>query len=608
MAGAVFTAIAHAQQAPPGASAPPTGTGMIAGRVLETDSGQGIAGATVSLRLFRPGAVSEGQALAVFPTVLTDSQGRFVFPMLPAGGFMGTASRDNYPGLQMRSVDLSSGERMMDFNFRLEKLHAVLGTVRDDVGDPVVGTDVIAFVRSAPQGRPASFVQRARGRTDDRGEYRLVNLPAGQYVICACSRDVIPFDGHLLSTLASRPLDLLTVARRAATAGSAAASLDSTLRTYAPTFYPNSPLASRAERVKLEKGETKSSVDITVNTVRSVRVSGQIVGLPPSSISAGSMRLTAVGDLPEARAITQIPPMLVQPDGRFDFAGVPPGTYILDVNAVAGSGAGGPTGGALAFVGARGGPPPPPPPPPAPGGGRGSGPAAQDVLWATETIVVGDEDVMGLVVPIQRGVSVRGKVEFAGSAAPPAALRGGFQLAAMDTLRPSVFAAQINPDGTFVFALPPGRYVIPATPQFAAPWTNARSITVKGVDILDAPLTIEGDILDMVVSMTDTPSSSLLVTAELPAGELPEEWAVLIFPSDRRLWKEPFGAVRRFVTLRLFGQPTFTQRLPPGDYFLTLIRSVPQDWIEASTLEALAKGATSISLAEGEQKPVQVKR
>jgi hypothetical protein len=607
VAGAVFTANAHGQQAPPGPPAAPTGTGMIAGRVVDSESGQGVAGATVSLRLFRPGAVSEGQALAVFPTVLTDSQGRFVFPMLPAGGFMGTASRDNYSGIQMRSLDLSSGERMLDFNFRLEKLHAVLGTVRDDVGDPVVGTDVIAFVRSAPQGRPASFVQRARGRTDDRGEYRLVSLPAGQYVICACSRDVIPFDGHLLSTLASRPLDLLTVARRAATAGSGAASLDSTLRTYAPTFHPNSPLASQAERVKLEKGETRMSVDITVAPVRAVRVSGQIVGLPPSSISAGSMRLTAVGDLPEARAITQIPPMLVQPDGRFDFAGVPPGTYILDVHALAGTGAGSPTGGALAFVGARGGPPPPPP---APGGGRGRGTAAQDVLWATETVVVGDEDVVGLVVPIQRGVSVRGKVEFVGSAGPPAALRGGFQLAAMETrpMRPVIYPAQLNPDGTFVIALPPGRYVIPATPQFAAPWTNVRSITVKGVDILDAPLMIDGDILDMVVSMTDTPSSSLLVTAELPAGELPEEWAVLIFPSDRRLWTEPFGAVRRFVTLRFFGPPTFTQRLPPGDYFLTLVRSVPQDWIEASTLEGLAKGATSISLAEGEQKPVQVKR
>src|SRR5688500_4386417 len=87
LAGAVFTAIAHAQQAPAGPGAPTTGTGMLAGRVLDTDSGQGIAGATVALRLFRPGAVAEGQALAVFPTVLTDSQGRFVFPMLPAGGF-----------------------------------------------------------------------------------------------------------------------------------------------------------------------------------------------------------------------------------------------------------------------------------------------------------------------------------------------------------------------------------------------------------------------------------------------------------------------------------------------------------------------------------------
>lgn len=589
----------------------PTGTGLLAGRVVDAESGQAIAGATVTMSLGRPGGAAVGLIQARFPSVLTDSQGRYVFTTLPAGTFVGNAERDGYSvGILQRTIDLAAGAQVTDFNFRLNKFNTVLGTVRDDVGDPVVGTDVLAFVRTASQGRPPSFTQRGRGRTDDRGEYRLNNLTAGQYVICACTRDPIPFDGQLLTTLAARPLDLLPVARRAAAAGSDVASLDATLRTYAPTFYPDTPLASRAERVKLERGETRTGVDITVATVRAVRVSGQIIGLPPSSINAAAMRLVPVGDVPEAATLTQLPPMLVQPDGRFDFGGVTPGAYMLEVTTTPGSASSTPTGAALAFLGSRGGTPPPPPPPPS--AGRGSAAPPPEILWAAEPITVGEEDVTGLVIGIRRGVTVRGKVEFAGTAAPPQpnTIRGLVQFMSIEA-RPGRFAltnAPLNPDGTFEVIVRPGRYVIPGAQANPPAWVNVRSITAKGADVLDAPLTIEGDIPDVVVTLTDMPLPSLQGTATIPAGEIPEEWAVLVFPSDRRLWKEPFGHMRRFVAARITGQRTFAPRLPPGDYLLALSRGIPPDWLEATALEELSKGATPVSLADGDNKTVQVKR
>ena len=584
---------------------------MLAGRAIDSDSGQGVPGATISLNRAAVGAGGSGSAVRLAP-VLTDSQGRFVFTSLPPGPYAATIDRQGYT-LQVlrRTIEIAAGAQITDFNFRLSKFNTVLGTVRDDVGDPVVGTDVLAFSRAVTQGRPPTLMVRGRGRTDDRGEYRVNNLPAGQYLICACTRDAIPFDGQLLTSLAARPLDLLSVARRAAAAGSDVASLDTTLRTYAPTFYPNTPLASRAERITVAKGETKSAVDITVAVVRAVRVSGQIIGLPPSSISAVAMRLLPVGDVPEAAAITQLAPMLVQPDGRFDFSGVTPGSYTLEITTTPGGAPSGPTGAALAFLGQRGGlPPPPPPPPPAPGGGAPAPP--QEILWASETINVGDTDVTGLVIGIQRGANVRGKIEFAGSAPlPPAnAIRGVVQMLSMDNL-PGRFAlgtAPINPDGTFAFILRPGRYVFISTPAFGPNWTTARSITAKGVDVLDSPVTIDGDIPDLVITMSDTPASSLMGTAELPAGEIPEEWAVLIFPADRRYWKEPFGAVRRFLSPSLTAQRTFTPRLPPGDYLLSLHRGPIPDWMEASALEELAKGATSVTVVAGDKKVVQVKR
>ena len=54
--------------------------------------------------------------------------------------------------------------------------------------------------------------------------------------------------------------------------------------------------------------------------------------------------------------ISGLAPVLVQPDGRFDFAGVPPGQYVLRVqhNVSPARGGGSPSGSALMFLGARG--------------------------------------------------------------------------------------------------------------------------------------------------------------------------------------------------------------------------------------------------------------
>ena len=134
------------------------------------------------------------------------------------------------------------------------------------------------------------------------------------------------------------------------------------------------------------------------------------------------------------------------------------------------------------------------------------------------------------------------------------------------------------------------------------------AVTKQGESILDTSFVVESDIPDLVVTLTDTPRSSLVGTADLPPGEIPEEWTVLIFPSDRQLWKEPVGSLRKFVLARLTAQRTFTPSLPPGDYLVALNKGVREDWIDATLLEEWAKGATSVTLVEGDKKSVTVKR
>ena len=110
----------------------------------------------------------------------------------------------------------------------------------------------------------------------------------------------------------------------------------------------------------------------------------------------------------------------------------------------------------------------------------------------------------------------------------------------------------LNPDFTFEFAVPQGG--MPVVPTFAPAWTNLKSITARGADITDGRLSLNATFPTSHYAHGRTTGADCR-DRELPAGEIPEEWVVLIFPSDRRYWKEP-GASRRFVARQVITGPT----------------------------------------------------
>lgn len=605
------SASGQVQGAPQTQAKPPVGTGLIAGQVIDQDTGRGVAGAHVSLSA-RQGPPAAGVAPPRPSAVAADSQGRFYFGALPAGDY---AVMVQAPGhtlqLQPRIMTLADGARVTDVKVTLRRLGSLAGRVLDDSGTPVVSVEMLLLTRLVTQGRPPVLMAAMRTRTNDRGEYRFPNVPQGDYLICACLRvDPIPFDGYLLSTLAARPLELLGAAGRAVTAGSDAVSLDGTLKTLPITFYPAATLASQAERVRVTPAEDKVGVDITMAAVRAARVSGRIVGAT-SSVSASHLRLRVMSDAPEAAGITQIVPMLVQPDGRFDFANVPPGQYVLEVNFRPGARGGGPTGAALAFVGGRA---QAMQPLPAATGGRGGpvDPAALP-MWAQEIISVGDRDVTGLVVPLSPTVIVSGRVTFSGTATPPnaqALQRIQAILGSVD-IGPSQRASlgPVQPDGTFqITGLIPGKYTLQLNLN-TPPWGTLKSVTRAGDDLTDATITVDGD-LDLTVTVTDTVMGSVsgrVGPAGASAGD--PSW-LRVFPVDRRFWPEPYAAIRRFRTVAVAHDGRFTAvTLPAGEYFMVpATEGGGADWMDAATLELLARTAERIRVNDGDKLVVEVRR
>jgi hypothetical protein len=598
----------------------PTGSGFIAGQVVDTASGKPIPEATVTMsgRGMAPAApIAAGMrgSAGVSRSVLADAQGRFFFGSLAPGAYTITASKDGYlrlPTTPPTTVDLADGERVTSLAMRLARYASIAGTLRDEAGDPVVAMDVTAFRRTLVNGR-AAMLSAGRARSDDRGVYRLARLTPGDYFVCACSRDLIPFDQTLLTTLAAEPLQLLSLAGRAISTGSDAVSLDSTLRTFAPTLHPNAPTLARASRVTVASGEDKIGVDVFLPLVRAVRVSGRIVGAT-SAVQSFSMRLVASSDLGSGELMA-LQPMLVQPDGRFDFAQVPPGTYRLQiVHFDSGVAGGGPSGLALSFTGGRGSVPPPPPAPPTMSA-RGAGGPAQNLLWADEPITVGDEGLRDVIVSLNPAVHIRGRFQFAGAPPPPGPEtlpRATMVFEPIDRMLPAgAPLVRALADATIqTTSAVPGKYV-PTQAGSIPGFPTMKSVVVAGADVTDLPIDVpERGLDEVVITFSDTPMATIAVKVSAPPNQPVTDAFLLVFPADQKYWQSPTAARRRFRTVAVSSKgAALAADLPAGEYFVIAVTGQDSiEWQESSRLDALSRRAQRVTVNDGDKRTLEVRR
>ena len=588
-----------------------TGTAFLAGPVVDETTGRPVPDAVVRISAASPslsGNLMFGP-MANRAAVATDSQGRYFFGSLPAGSYAARATKPGYalPAGTPRATALADGERILDLNIRLARLGTISGVLRDDAGDPVVGTDVIALRRTPVNGRP-TLRPSGQGTSDDRGQYRVPSLPAGDYVVCACARRAMPFDGVLLTTLAADPAQLLGVATRAITVGADVAHLDGAMRTFAPTFYPSSTTVAGATKVTLGAGDDKSGVDLELTPTVSTRVSGIVTG-GVSPILAWQIRLFPAGESEEAGGLTEMAPMLVQPDGRFDFAGVTPGQYVLRVtHLVNGARGGGPSGEAMALLGARGSAAPPV---------ANRGPDDYQT-WGSTPVTVGPDGARGVVVALRTGVKVNGRLQFVGGVRQPTAQELTRINVLLQSLTPQPFGSaiasgRVNGDGTFqIQGVLPGRYSF--NTSLVANWTTLKSLTLREQDVMDLPLEIgDTDPGELVLTFTDVPTSTLAgqaaAAASRGAARASDDVTALIFPSDPRFWTDPGAALRRFRAVPITREGSFTPiPLAVGEYFVAIVpdaRSV--DWQERAQFEALARTAQRVRIADGEHHVMEIR-
>ena len=449
---------------------------------------------------------------------------------------------------------------------------------------------VTALRRTVAAGR-VMLQSEGAGETDDRGIYRIAQLPPGKYAIGVLQTAVsLPADlvaeNGAPGTRSPGYLAMLRSGYRASSADgfhsgdrvmqqigpAPPLAPDGRLLVYNNTLAPANDSAADATVVSLESGESRTEIDVAIRFVPAVSVAGVAMG-PNGPIAGVAVRLLPVnGDAIEARTHDYNPvgAALAVTDamGGFAFPAVPAGAYTLQASMVD-----------LNPVDER----------------------AARALFASQPLSVDDKDIAGVAVALRRGLRIAGRLEFKGG--PPPALAAnrpvvvGLRPVGAGTWR--TIDSRITSGETFLSeGDPPGIYSI----YSAGPEGWTLETISRGAQILaDDMLTLEReDVRDLVVTYSRTQTKlggSVMSTTGAPEPDA----VVIVFPADTTLWREGIVSTRRVrrVPATSAGAYEFTG-LPPGEYYVAAISPrYTSTWDDPVFLDALTGGATKIQLTSG---------
>jgi Carboxypeptidase regulatory-like domain len=602
------------QTAKPEAPRPMTGIGAISGIVSDSASGVAIAGAVVSL--------SGGITLRC----VTDSKGRFFFRDLPAApAYSLRATKPGYVTAGQRGAvtrALTDGEWISDVKIRLSRPGGISGVVVDEVGEPVVNVPVTVFVR-VPFAGMLNWARGLTVRTDDRGYYRIAGLPRGAFIVSVPSvQSAIPPETSRAAALGREPVTMFNAGTLPRIAGIDVAGAWLAVSHYAPPpadgehrlayptmYYPSVTNFSAAAPVDLADGEEKRSIDFTLRPVRTARVLGRVIG-PPNVLAGLVVRLLQEG-AEQLGMGTEQATALVEADGSFALIGVPAGRYVLDARkSVAELG--------TSFGWSRAMNPMPGTP-----GFVMSGSLTQFESWvpgelSATTLVsrysgdrdgyaarvplrIGAEDVSGLEVTLQRGVTISGRVVRDDGEPFKGALNVSAQPANGDALLGGVITdrqTSRNPPDTFaVTGLHRGEYFL----RVSAGLLSVKSITADA-EYTDKSFDVRtgNDITNVLVTLTDK-AAKLTGTVRSRDGAPSPEAAIVLFPAQPSMWTNYGGQSQRIKAVMYLGGPGFLiQRIPAGEYYVIAVDlSAPDIWQDPRFFPAAAPLATRVTIGWG---------
>jgi hypothetical protein len=365
--------------------------------------------------------------------------------------------------------------------------------------EPVAGASVSALRRDTTPGQRFLVAAGRRGVTDERGRFRIDNLPPGEFFLCADRRE------------ARRP------APRASSFQPRVG--------YVTTCYPGSATLEGAGKVTVRPGEETPGVQLVLRIARLGRVTvtatdslGRPLLVPQHVLRQNNGGVTLT---PRGRDFPWFGESPVTPEaGRFVFTDVPPGDYyaaaslsrFLDSGVVRDGG-------------------------------------------FTEVTVDGDDVAVG--VRMNTGATLAGRVVREGPASPipaalPAATRSRMRQITVMTLPESGRGkapsnpgeATVREDGTFEIAGVRGTFFL----SVRSATGTLKAIRRAGQDVTDQPISLRGDerIDDVEVVLTTETGRVAGVVMDDSGRPAPAAW-VIVFAEDPRRWHLGSAGVARLL-------------------------------------------------------------
>jgi protocatechuate 3,4-dioxygenase beta subunit len=503
---------------------------------------------------------------------VTDNAGKFVFDAVAPGRYMLSSEKPGFvaarygarsntsPGTQL---NLTAGIEMKDLSIKMTPQGVIAGKVVDQDGDPVTSVQV-QVLRSSYTGGRKQLLPTGGTQTNDLGEYRLINLAPGRYYISATDR------GGLQRFMQER-------------LGRTGAVQQGNIATY----YPNGADISNAVAVDVAAGAEMRGTDIRLLQAKLYSISGKTSGAsgaPPSAFLQ-LMRKDNGGNL--AVLLNGVSSSQVRPDGTFEFRGIVPGTYVLQlaqINSVNGAPAADLTGRMEVTV----------------------GDADIDNLVLpllphpeiTGTVILEDGDVATLVKPAQN--TGRGAVVGATLVGPPGRL--SITLVQTEPLPSGAPNAQVKEDGTFRFnSVGLSKYALNLSqPQ----GSYLKAVRFAGQDITNGLIDTTsgtGGTLELVLS---SKSAEVTGSVQNDKGESRSGAMVTLWPKIPN--PGPLGGARPAMTDQN-GAFQF-KGLAPGDYYVAAWEDLEPGLVQsADFLSHFTSEASAVTLSESSHETRDVK-
>jgi hypothetical protein len=273
---------------------------VIEGTVLNATTGTPVSRAQVAFRRINPNGFPNPQAPGFAAD--TNSQGKFELAHIEPGSYSVAVQRTGFVTQQYKGqITVNPGGQIRSLDFKLIPHAVVTGRVIAEDGTPLAGMELQILRPQSINGKQ-QLLRVGAAQSSDTGEFRIVNLPAGRYLLSATNQN--SYQAFLSNSLRY--------------------DFDKPQFGFTKTFFPSTTDEAEARQLDLNSGQTLSGLELRMKQERAFRIRGKVSSATP--VKDIRVIITARSTDPFIPA-TETREAILNPDGTFEISRVFPGAY-----------------------------------------------------------------------------------------------------------------------------------------------------------------------------------------------------------------------------------------------------------------------------------------